>query len=460
MRFMTARLALLAATLVSLAVPTLASATVSPAEISSSLGKGVTYLKGLQTESGEIAGFGGDWSLTSLAAAGTAPAEVNKSGKEGKDARSWYESVVGAPTWPEAGTATDFERGALLAYAAGTDPARVSKRQNLIAKVASSSQPEKPGYYGTTMNGTTFGLLVLGQVKTTAGVRRFPPAVLEAAIAAVDANQHNDGGWTWQVAAGNPTALAAASEPDMTGAAMAALCGAGVPSTATAIVKGREYLASIFEKTTGAFKSELGTNTDSNAWAVDGLKACGIDPQGTEFTGSGTKKLTPLNYLIGQQLSGGGFRYTTATTADEYASQDAVRALGSGGFTAVPPKPASGPQWKGVTEFATGGSETTGLALVVETGSGAPAVCSVTLAPGATATTLATVLNAAVAGTTPSGCVSGFLPSSGSGPITQVNGFPTVPAERWKVSIDGAAKVTAERSTVIHVGDTIALSYE
>ncbi len=56
--------------------------------------------------------------------------------------------------------------------------------------------------------------------------------------------------------------------------------------------------------------------------------------------------------------------------------------------------------------------------------------------------------------------MTGFLPSSGSGPITQVNGWPTVPSERWKVSIDGAAKVTAERSTAIHVGDTIALTYE
>jgi hypothetical protein len=56
--------------------------------------------------------------------------------------------------------------------------------------------------------------------------------------------------------------------------------------------------------------------------------------------------------------------------------------------------------------------------------------------------------------------VTGFQPGSGSGAITQVNAWPTVPAERWKVSIDGGVKVTATRSTVIHVGDTIDLSYE
>ena len=60
MRSMTARLTLLAAILVSLALPAFASATAGPAEISTSLGKGVTYLKGLQVESGEIPGFGGD----------------------------------------------------------------------------------------------------------------------------------------------------------------------------------------------------------------------------------------------------------------------------------------------------------------------------------------------------------------------------------------------------------------
>src|ERR1700759_3132412 len=137
MRLLTARLALLAPILASLALPAFAAATASPTEISTALGKGVTYLKGLQAESGEIPGFGGDWSLTSLAAAGTAPADVNKAGKTGKDARSWYGGGTGAAPWPgEAAVATDFERGALLDYAAGVDPARVSKRQNLLAKVA------------------------------------------------------------------------------------------------------------------------------------------------------------------------------------------------------------------------------------------------------------------------------------------------------------------------------------
>jgi len=460
MRRTISRLAAIAVAATGLLVPATASATATPEEISSAMSKGVTYLKGQQKESGEIAGFGGDWALTAFAAAGVAPADVNKGGKETSDARSWYEGLAGAVGWPgEGAVATDFERAALIAYAGGIDPARISKRQNLIAKVASYYQPESPGYYGSTFNGTVFGLLALAGAKTTGGAQRVPQILLEQAVEAVKANQHTDGGWTWEKAAGSEEALKKASEPDMTGAAMAALCSAGVANTEAAIVNARKYLVSKFVKASGAFESEFGVNTDATAWAVQGLKACGIDPQEAELTG--TKKVTPLNFLISQQVSGGGFRYgTSGSTAQLYASQDAVRAFGSGGFTATPPAPAKGPQWKGVTEFATGEAETTSLALIVDDGASALKVCSVSLAPKATTTTLATVLDAAVKATVPSGCMSGYLPAAGEGAITQVNGYPAAPAEKWNVTIDGGGKAQAKRSTTIHVGDTIYLRYE
>lgn len=460
MRQLTCRLGLIAVVASSLLMPTTAMATATPEQIASSINKGVTYLKGLQKESGEVAGFGGDWALTSFAAVGVAAADVNKAGKEGSDARSWYESVVGVPTWPgEGALATDFERAALVSYAAGIDPARVSKRQNLIAKVASYYQPASPGYYGSTFNATVFGLLALAETPTTGGAQRVPQIVLDEAVEAVRANQHTDGGWTWEKAAGNEAALEKPSEPDMTGAAMAALCGAGVASTDEAILDAKAYLVAKFVKASGAFESEFGVNTDSTAWAVQGLKACGIDPQGAEFTG--TKSVTPLNFLISQQVASGGFRYgTSGSTANQYASQNAVRALGSGGFTATPPVPSKGPQWKGVTEFATGEAETTSLALIVEAGEAPLEVCSVNLAPKAKITTLATVLDAAVAGTTPTGCVSGYLPASGEGAITQINGYPAVPAEKWNVVIDGGTEKQAKRNTEIQVGDTIYLKSE
>jgi len=454
MNFKLHRLVLAVVAIVALLAPASAAAKATPTEVTTAKTKGVEYLKGLQKTNGEISGFGGDWALTAFAAAGVAPADVAKTG----NARGWYEGLVGSPTWPGAEPlATDFERGALLAYAAGIDPARVSKRQNLIAKVASYYQPESPGYYGSTFNATVFGLLALADAKTPGGAVRVPPVVLEQAEAAVKANQHTDGGWTWEKAAGNEEALKKASEPDMTGAAMAALCTAGVPNTDTAVVNARKYLASKLNKTTGAIESAFGANTDTVAWAVQGLKACAIDPQEGEFEAA----KTPLDFLISQQVKGGGFRYgTTGTTAEQYASQDAVRALGSGGFTAAPPKPSKGEQWNAVSEFATGATESTSLALIVDNGSSPLKICAVTLAPEATTTTLAKVLTAAVGGTTPASCVTSFLPGSGEGAITQVNGFPVSPAEKWNVTIDGGTKAQAKRNTVIHVGDTIYLKYE
>ncbi len=94
------RLALIAAALCSLLAPASASAVATAGQIEEAIGKGVTYLKGQQKEGGEMPGFGGDWALTSLAAVGVASADVNKTGKEGKDARSWYEGLVGVSTWP------------------------------------------------------------------------------------------------------------------------------------------------------------------------------------------------------------------------------------------------------------------------------------------------------------------------------------------------------------------------
>jgi hypothetical protein len=463
MRPTTWRLAPIAAAVCALLVPATAAATATPEQITTALNSGVTYLKGLQSsETGAISGFGGDWALTAFAAAKVAPADVNKGGKENTDARSWYEKEVGAVGWPgEGAVATDFERATLISYAAGIDPARVSKRQNLIAKVASYYQPASPGYYGSTFNATVFGLLALAGAKTTSGVQRIPQVVLDQAVEAVKANQHTDGGWTWEKAAGSKEALEKASEIDMTGAAMAALCAAGVANTNESVVNAKKYLVSKFVKASGAFESTFGANTDTNAWAVQGLKACGIDPQGGEFTGSAPKFNTPLNFLISQQVSGGGFRYgTSGSTAEPYASQDAVRALGSGGFTATPPKPSKGEQWKGVTEFATGEAETTSLALIVDDGSSPLKICSVSLAPKATTTTLAAVLDAAVKATTPSGCVTGYLPAGGEGAITQINGFPAAPAEKWNVTIDGGTKGQAKRNTPIHVGDAIYLKYE
>jgi hypothetical protein len=465
MRTLTCRLALLGACLCGLLLPSTASATSTPTEISSSKSKGVTYLEGLQEANG---GFLTDWDVNSLAAAGVAAANVQKVGAE-TDARTWYRKLLGNETatkWPKEALVTEYERAALNSYAAGIDPARVSKTQNLIAGIASYYQPESPGYYGPpgNFNGTVFGLMALADAKTTGGAQRVPNAWLKKSVEAIEKNQHTDGGWAWEKAEGNEAKLKAAAEPDMTGAAMAALCGAHVETTSATIKKGEAYLKSLLASSNGAFSSEFGANTDSNAWAVQGLDACGIEPQGTEFTAPGTKK-TPIDFLISQQLTSGAtsgaFRYlTSGSTANEYSSQDAVRALADAGFTAVPPTPTGGlERWFAESGFSTSETVKSPLTLIANNESSALKVCSVSVAPKEATTTLARVLEAAVSGATPAACVTSFEPESGTGAITQVNGYPSSPEAKWDISIDGGAEAEAKRGSVVELGDTIYLRF-
>jgi hypothetical protein len=454
MRHLTWRRALVAVGSCALLAPATASATSTKAEIEASASSGVTYLKSVQLTSG---GFESDWDLSALAAGGVAAANVKKTGAE-SDARTWYRKLVGngtATKWPKEATVTEYERAALNAYAAGIDPARVSKTQDLVAGIASFYKPASPGYYGEpeVFEGTVFGLLALADTKTETGGQRVPQVLLDKSIAVVEANQHTDGGWNYQKAEGNETIRKSAAEPDTTGAALAALCTAGVSPKSEVVKNGVAYLESLLVNASGAFESEFGANTDSNGWAVSGLNGCGINPQEERFT---TKdKKTPIDFLISQQLTGGGFRYQTGASVNEYSSQDAIRALAGAGFTVTPPVPTGGlEQWFAESNFSTGAVKSP-LALIINNGTSTLRVCSVSVEPEATTTTLETVLKAAEAASTPKECVTGHKSESATKAITQINGYPSTAAPEWDVSIDGGAEEQAKTTKTIHLGDTI-----
>jgi hypothetical protein len=202
---------LAAAACVLLSAPA-ARATSTPAEVEASVTKGVTYLKSAQQTNG---GFASDWDLSSFASAGVAAANVKNAGAS-TDARTWYRELVGnTSTWPKEARVTEDERAALNGYAAGIDPGRVSKTQNLIAQIASYYQTANPGYYGepSVFEGTVFALLALADTKTRTGLQRVPQALLEKSIAVVDANQHIDGGWNYRKAEGSEEIRKSASEP-------------------------------------------------------------------------------------------------------------------------------------------------------------------------------------------------------------------------------------------------------
>jgi hypothetical protein len=457
---------LLAASITVLALaPAAAHATTTPAALATSVTNATIYVKGLQdptTGAFASGGLSNEWAFSALAPAGVAAVDLlppPPNNVASKNARKVYRDSLSPASWPGTGSppVTDFERATINAYSAGIDPARVATTQNLIAAIASYWQPASQGYWGTVgnFNGTVFALLALGGAKTPAGTQRVPQELLNKSITTVRANQHTDGGWDWVKAEGVPAQLAAASDIDMTGAALASLCVSGVANTDSAIVAGKNFLKGKLTNATGAFASSFGANTDSNGWAVQGLNACGIANQGADFTTAAGK--TPIDFLVSQQLGGGGFRYTTGSTANAYASIDALRALAGGGFAGTPPVPTTGgePRFVGSTSFVSG--TTSKLALVVDDGSGTLKVCSVSIAPTTATTTLGAVLTAATAASTPASCVTGSAPASGT--ITTINGVSNGGWSTWKVAIDNGTAAAASTATVVSLGDTISLKY-
>jgi hypothetical protein len=282
-----------------------------------------------------------------------------------------------------------------------------------------------------------------------------PASLLEKSMTVVRANQHTDGGWGFERAEGNAKKLAEPSEPDETGAAIAGLCAAGASSSDPAIANARAYLEADLVASTGAFKAPFGDNTDSNAWAVQGLDVCGIDPQGTGFTSAQAK--TPIDFLLSNQLAGGAFTYEHGEAeGNEYSSQDGLRSISGAGFTTAPAGAKGAPKWVFQSAFTAGvGSP---LALILNTGAGPLQVCSVTVTPSGSTTTLGALLEAAQASSTPSGCVTSVQPTSGKGAITQIDGAPSPAEARWKISVDGGKAKAAKRSTKITVGDTVSLT--
>lgn len=462
MKSVICKLALAVATVTTLLAPAAASAQ-TPLEL------GVKYLEKVQKseKSTGAPSFGGDWALTSLAAGGKAAAEVARGKTSPTNARAWYESYIAPSTWPGEveSPATEFEKAALVSYAAGTDPARVSVQRNLLANIISEYQTEHPGYYGkpSHLEATIFGVLALADTKTTAGVERIPAALLKQSVETIVNNEHTDGGWNYEQAEGDTEVRESAAEPDTTGAAIAALCTSGVKSEGEehALAKGEEYLKTILEAD-GGFEYPFGKpNADSNAWAVQGLSACGIKAK--EFKKSGGK--SPIEFLESLQIKSGetegGFVYEkTAEAVNNYSSQDAVRALAGAGFTAAPPTPKNAelPQWKFASKFST--TESSRLALIINNGT-ALKVCSVTVKAGSkeeeSSISLLKILEKAEAGgeeVKPSGCVSKFEPTSGSGAITSINGT----AAAWKVSLNGSSEVEAKLGTGVELGAVIYLN--
>lgn len=428
-------------------LPATAAATSSQTEIDAAVTNAVEYARGQQiAASGGFSGFGANLIATSLAAAGVDAGEV-RVGAGDPSLQDFLLDEYGAPEWgddPPTGLLTDYEQATLITHAAGLDPARLSAVSNQPAQVAAFWNPAIGSFGDPSANGTAFAILAM---KTTP----LPRWALAPAVSFLRRNQHDDGGWTY-AAALTPAARANPSEEDMTGAAIAALCEAGVPAYDPAVSSALDFLRSRLIDASGgieyifSFPTPGLPNADTNAWVVSGLNACGIDPQSPTWTTSSGK--TPVDYLLSLQVpsgpGAGGFGYEDAGAANFYATQDTLRALAGAAFTAAPQSVRTPP--------AVAAGTPTPHVLAIELAPGNVRICKVTAPVGASLTQL---LAAAESGSQPSGCVTSLSVSGGT--VKAVNGVaPESEDEAWLLRLDRRPEAIAGEQPV-GFGELVAL---
>ena len=116
-------------------------------------------------------------------------------------------------------------------------------------------------------------------------------------------------------------------DTNATALALQALVATGEPITASAVISGLAYLASV-QNVDGGFPYVGGdgavSDVNSTAYVVQALLAAGEDPRGQRWT---TANGNPFGYLATMQLGDGSFEWQAGTGANLLATQQAIPAL-------------------------------------------------------------------------------------------------------------------------------------
>jgi energy-coupling factor transport system substrate-specific component len=240
------------------------------------------WLKSAQNEDGgwgEKVGAGSSqdmtgWAMLGLEATGVNPQDVT-SGK-GKNPVEYLQSQLSQIQSPG-----DLARTILALEGAGVEPREFGGRNLVQALLA---KRRKDGSYEDWPNSTAYAVLAL----RSAGIGNVADSLEWLREA-----QNEDGGWGDYV--GTP------SNADGTGAVLQALS----PSSKAA-QKAVGYLRQVQQKGGGYRLGGNGVlNTQSTAWAVEGLLAAGANP--AEFKRGGK---SAYEYLEGNQVGDGHYRYS------------------------------------------------------------------------------------------------------------------------------------------------------
>ncbi|HEY1854619.1 MAG TPA: prenyltransferase/squalene oxidase repeat-containing protein [Solirubrobacterales bacterium] len=278
-------------------VALIALAALAPAPAHAAPREAVAWLEGAQNPDGGWGSSPGedsgsattDWTMLGLEAAGRNPLDIAKDGKTPVD---YLRAQVSSLKSPGA-----LARTVLALSGAGVDPRRFAGH-DLVAELTAKRRDN--GSFEGWPGSTAFAIIAL----RGAGA----PGAAKPAAAWLRKVQNKDGGWG--DTAGSP------STSDGTGAAMMALAGS------KAAQRGLGFLR-IGQRDNGGFPLGQGypVNTQSTAWAVQGIIAAGGDPASFEPAGK-----TPFDYLAANQHPDGHYGYATpgAGTSKLVADQTPV----------------------------------------------------------------------------------------------------------------------------------------
>ncbi|HEX3735536.1 MAG TPA: prenyltransferase/squalene oxidase repeat-containing protein [Solirubrobacterales bacterium] len=258
---------------------------------------------GATTDDGSDAAMTG-WAMLGLEAAGRNPLDVAIHGHTPVD---FLRSAAGELKSPG-----DLARTIIALEGAGVDP-RQFAGQNLVSELLAKRRDN--GSFEGWPGSTAYGVIALRSAEATGG--------LEQSLSWLNKVQNDDGGWG--DVPGSP------STADGTGAVLQALSPGSKASH-----RGLSYLREA-QHSGGGFPLGGGglPNTQSTAWAIQGILAAGGDPGAYRRGG----KSAP-DYLAAQQASDGHYRYSKSSdqTPIWVTSQVLVAAAGDYLPLAVPPR--------------------------------------------------------------------------------------------------------------------------
>jgi len=279
-RFQWRRPALATAFLLALLLPAALPAPAGAADA----GRAAAWLERQQNADGGFGASPGDasgaeitgWAMLGLAAAGTNPLDLSRSGRTPVD---FLRASVGELRSPG-----DLARTILALEAAGAE-ARSFGGRNLVAELRGrrAENGSFAGWPGTT----AYSAIALRASGADGG--------LERTLSWLGKVQNPDGGWGDMP--GQP------SNADVTGAAMQAMPGS------EAAQRGLSYLRR-HQRSSGGFVVGAGgaVNSQSTAWAAQGMLAVGADPA---RVASGDR--SALDYLTARQAADGHFAYSASS---------------------------------------------------------------------------------------------------------------------------------------------------